>query len=131
MPQEQASIPRLAGEPRPPDSQSIRSAAAALRNRNPFRIERSPTAVRFGSPPVVVPPPIPDPTPPRPQPVLAGIVGGPPWLAVIEGIPGREAGVLLAEGEEVGGVRLERLRGDTAVLSSQDTTWVLVPKRLW
>jgi len=62
---------------------------------------------------------------------LAGIVGGPPWMALIEGIPGHESGAVLIQGEEINGFRLESIRGDTAVLVGFDSTWVLVPKQVW
>ncbi len=122
-------VPWLPGEPRRIEIQEIRGAATTLRDRNPFRIERAPTSLRFGSPPAV-----PEPVAAEsqlPNLALAGIVGGPPWLALVEGIPGREIGAILVEGAELNGIRLERLRGDTAVLSGLDTTWVLLPKRAW
>lgn len=113
------------------DIQSVRRAAVELRNRNPFRMERRPTSVRFGSAEVAQVAEVVEVHDHRPNLVLSGIIGGPPWIALIEGIPGREIGVALVQGEEVNGIRLERLQGDTAILSGLDTTWVLMPKQVW
>lgn len=121
----------LTREPRRIDVQELRRAATQLRDRNPFRLERTPTAVRFGSQTTVAEPGIEAVQPQRPNLELAGIVGGPPWFALVEGIPGREIGAILVPGQELNGIRLERLRGDTAVLAGLDTTWVLLPKRAW
>jgi len=58
-----------------------------------------------------------------------GLVGGPPWNAVIQGIPGREAGVVLSVGDSVNGIRLDKIHVDTAFVSGLDTTWILVAGR--
>lgn len=106
-------------------------AAATLRDRNPFRVERKPTTVRY-SPWAPAEAAVPQPAPPpRPSPTLVGIVGGPPWHVLIQGIPGRERGFLLRVGQETNGIRLVELRGDTAVLAGPDTTWALTPRRPW
>jgi hypothetical protein len=124
-------VPALSTEQRGIDTRSVRSAAIELQNRNPFRMERSPTSTRFGSMEVAPAADVAEAHVSRPNLVLAGVIGGPPWFALVEGIPGREAGVALMQGEEVNGFRLVRLRGDTAVLSGLNTTWVLLPKQVW
>ncbi|HEX7051889.1 MAG TPA: hypothetical protein VF188_16905 [Longimicrobiales bacterium] len=115
------------------DVGAIHRSATVLRDRNPFRVERRPTMVRFGSAEIVPAAEVEVVETPadRPNLVLAGIVGGPPWIVLVEGIPGRESGIILVEGEETYGFRLERVHGDTAVISGLDTTWVLLPKRVW
>lgn len=124
-------VPALSGEQSPINTKSVRSAAMELQNRNPFRMERSPTSIRFGSMQVAPAADVVEVHANRPNLALAGIIGGPPWIALVEGIPGQEVGVALMQGEEVNGFRLVRLRGDTAVLSGLDTTWVLLPKQVW
>lgn len=112
------------GQPESPDS-----AAALMRDRNPFRLARRPAEVRFGTePPAPVAAP---PDQPHPTLLLAGLVGGPPWTVLVEGVPGSEAGMLLFMGEDAGGIHIERIRGDTVFLTGLDTTWVLTPKRAW
>jgi hypothetical protein len=114
------------------DTADIAAAAAQMRDRDPFRWERRPSDVRFNPwEPATTPiSSLPAP-PPRPALGLVGIVGGPSWIALVEGIPGREGGVVLRVGETTGGIRLDAVHGDTARLSGFDTTWVLTPRQAW
>jgi hypothetical protein len=59
---------------------------------------------------------------------LAGITGGPPWTALIEGVPGHEAGVLLRQGESAGGITATRIGRDSVHLTGLDTNWVLAQR---
>lgn len=114
------------------DTAALRSNAAVIRDRDPFRLERKPAQVRYdpwAHAPIAVA--VVQPTVQRPTLFLVGILGGPPWQAVIEGIPGREVGVVMRPGEDAAGIRLIGINGDTAVLRGLDTTWVLTPKRAW
>jgi len=116
--------------PAPADTAALRTFATRLRTRNPFRLDRKPAEVLYNPwEPVVAAPPAPPPV--RPPLALAGLVGGPPWNALIEGIPGRESGVLLQLGDSMNGVRFVALRGDTVVLAAFDTTWSLTARRAW
>jgi hypothetical protein len=115
----------------PIDVTSLTAAATTLRDRNPFRLQRRPATRRVNPFEVVQAAPPPTPATPRPTLSLAGILGGPPWHAVIEGVPGREGGTLLGIGEEANGIRLEQIRRDTVVLAGLDTTWILIPRRAW
>jgi hypothetical protein len=113
------------------DTMALGASAMRLRLRDPFRLDRKPTDVRYNPwEPVatVAPPP---PAPVRPPLALAGLLGGPPWNALIEGIPGRENGVLLQLGDSMNGVRFVALRGDTVLLAAFDTTWSLTARRPW
>jgi hypothetical protein len=120
------------GLPTITNARQLAQRTTLLRNRNPFRLERMPTTRRFGMP---EPPPggaIAQPAVPAvPVLTLAGILGGPPWSAIIEGIPGRETGVMLREGESAHGIRLEWIRRDSARISAADTAWVVTLKRPW
>jgi len=130
------SVPREHRKPYPPappitpgDTVGLADAAAAIRDRDPFRSERKPTRLRFNPwQPAVAATQSPAPT--RPALSLAGVLGGPPWNALIQGIPGREGGVVLGVGEAAGGIRLTKIHGDTAFVSGSDTTWVLIPGRV-
>lgn len=113
------------------DTSGLAPAAATIRNRNPFRLERKPATVRYNPwepahPVVSAPPP-----PARPSLSLVGLLGGPPWNVLIAGVPGRQSGVLLRLGQEVNGIRFTELRADTVVLAGLDTTWLLLPRRPW
>lgn len=99
----------------------------ATGNRNPFRIDqqtarppRKPSADATGSAVAV--------RPPQPSLVLAGLLG-PPWVAILEGIPGHETGALLAEGQVINGIRIVAVRGDTIRLANADTVWVLTQRK--
>lgn len=111
---------------------SIARAAAALTSDNPFRFDRKPAGVPYqpeleGAPP---PPPAP-PKPPKPVLVLRGIVGGPPWDAMVEGIPDRQGPVLVRRGDTLGGLTIRAIRRDTVIIQGADTTWRLTIKRAW
>jgi len=119
------------GSAAPIDTAGLGAAASRIRDQDLFRWERKPTSVRFNPWEPLKPPPSNVRAAPRPALVLVGIVGGPPWTALVEGIPDRPGGVLLRVGEETAGIRLVEVRGDTARLSGVDTTWVLTPRRTW
>jgi hypothetical protein len=126
---------RIAGieDPAPAvDSNDLATSAQTMLSQDPFRFDHEQTAVRFNPAGMVnqagaIPPP----APARPALRLVGIIGGPPWTALVEGVPGREGGVLIRLGEETGGLRLALMRGDTAVLTGFDTTWVLRAGPTW
>ncbi len=96
--------------------------------RDPFRLERRPADVRYGAAPrieAMVQ------RPPRPALVLQGILGGPPWRAVVEGLPGRTGGTVLAEGDSVGPLAVRLVTRDSIVIAGMDTTWVLRIRETW
>ena len=61
----------------------------------------------------------------RPALVLRGILGGPPWEAILEGMPGVETGVVARAGEVIGGLTVRSIGRDTAIIHASDTSWVL------
>jgi hypothetical protein len=73
----------------------------------------------------------PEPKAPRPTLVLRGIIGGPPWSAILEGIPGRQGSVVLRRGDTVAALVVRAVRRDTVVIEGADTTWRLTVKRSW
>lgn len=115
----------------PIDTAGLSEAAGRIRDHDPFRWERRPTRFRFNPWEPVKPTESSVRAAPRPTLTLAGIVGGPPWTALVEGIPDRPGGALLRVGEEASGIRLVEVHGDTARLSGPDTTWILTPRRAW
>jgi hypothetical protein len=114
----QVRIPALA-----PLEAEARVAAA----RNPFRLDRSPapvmatTSVELASAP---PPPV------RPPLAVSGLVG-PPWAAVLEGVPGREEGAVVRGGEQLGELTVRSVSATTVVVVGPDTTWRLTMRRSW
>ena len=101
------------------DDAALRRAADSVVVGDPFRIARKPARVAFGTPPVNAPP-----TPLRIQLTLGGIIGGPPWRAILDGIPMLEGSTVVAAGETIGGLRIRAVRRDTVVVQGMDTTWI-------
>ena len=120
------TTPRPAMRQRP---EALRAASEALVTRDPFRLERRPSAVPY-SPALesATPPP---PRPPRPALAIAGIVGGPPWEALLDGVPGRQGSVLVRHGDTLGGLRIRSVTKDSVRIAGMDTTWALGVRRVW
>jgi hypothetical protein len=109
------------------DAGQLIAAVDSVVSRDPFRITRRPAPVAFGtqvSPSAPVPP-----QPERPRLRLAGIIGGPPWEAILEGFPSRAGGIVVRGGDLVGDVRIRRITRDTVVVEASDSTWKLTLQR--
>lgn len=98
---------------------SLMLAASAISDGNLFRANRG------TSDPSSAPVPPAGAVMPKPQLVLRGLVGGPPWEVLVEGLPGREGTTVLRTGQEVSGVTATSVRRGTAVLRGYDTVWTL------
>jgi hypothetical protein len=112
-------------------AQSLDSAAKATASSDPFRLERRPSSVPYsaeqeGAP--VTPPP---PKPPKPKLALVGIVGGPPWVALLDGVPGQNGSVLVHAGDTLAGLRVRALGPKGVTITGLDTTWKLTLERPW
>lgn len=116
------AVPRLSH----PDGDSVRLWTAVARDRNPFRFARRPAAIPFGA----EAPPAPQ-APHRPELRLLGTIGGPPWQALLAGIPGRAGGTIVSQGQEIEGLRMRRITRDSLVVEGSDTTWRLGVRTLW
>jgi hypothetical protein len=97
--------------------------------RDVFRIVRhaSPVAFVASAPEGSAMPMMPT-RPPAPMLVLRGIVGGPPWEAVIDGVPGRHGAVVVRAGDVLGGtseLRVRRVGADGVTITGRDSTWRL------
>lgn len=131
-----ASIPVSASDSlaAPPPARRERSevllaAGEGLVARDPFRLERRPSPVPYS--PALESAPPPPPRPPRPALAVAGIVGGPPWEALLDGVPGRQGSVLVRGGDTLGGLRVRSVTKDNVRITGMDTTWVLTVRRVW
>jgi hypothetical protein len=123
-------LPIIAVAPPRPSPDSLESAVAEIADRNLFRPERAsvehPDQPQSTMPMLMLQPPA-----PKPRLVLRGVLGGPPWDAIIEGIPGREGSVVLRAGQSLGGITVRTVRRDTAYARGFDTTWALTLARTW
>jgi len=133
-----ARVSEAAADPVPPGSvarssfppESLGAWAQSAIAADPFRLERRPSAVRFDpTRPAVEEEPAPPPPPPALT--LLGTVGGPPWQALLSGIPGKSGTVVAQAGDLLGGVTVQAVSRDSAVVSWADTTWTLVVRRPW
>jgi hypothetical protein len=112
-----------------PRSSTLVAASEALVTRDPFRLERKPSGVAYtpaaeGAPPPVAPPA-------RPALAVVGIVGGPPWEALLDGVPGRQGSALVRRGDTLSGLRIRSITKDTVKVTGMDTTWILSVRRAW
>jgi hypothetical protein len=67
----------------------------------------------------------------RPRLVLRGVLGGPPWDALVEGLPGRDGAVVMRAGQTIAGITIRSVRPDTVLARGFDTTWALTLGRSW
>lgn len=116
-------------EPYPADL--LKADKATLIETDPFRLERRPADVAYVPGGEHEPPAPAIPAPSRPLLTLTGTISGPPWAALIEGVPGREGSVLVREGEIVGELRITKVTRDSTVIVGSDTTWNLKLRRAW
>lgn len=65
----------------------------------------------------------------RPNMTLKAIVGGPPWQAVVDGLPGQPPGTVVRVGAAFDRVIARAVTRDSVVLQGPDTTWVLSFRR--
>jgi hypothetical protein len=101
---------------------SLDVAAEVVAARDPFRLpqeaalaERAATAAEAAAVPRAAAPLL----------VVRAIVGGPPWQAVLDGLPGQPPGTVVTSGAEIGGLRVVAVTRDSVVVRGLDTTWTL------
>ncbi|MEO7082994.1 MAG: hypothetical protein ABI442_07920 [Gemmatimonadaceae bacterium] len=109
----------------PPDVQddALSDAETLTVENDPFRLSRMPSTTRFDAPaasPMRTPAGLPHPTL-----VLKAIVGGPPWQAVIDGLPGQTGSAVAQPGAHFEGLVVRVVSRDSVVVQGADTTWVL------
>lgn len=120
----------IAVAPARPAPDTLESAVDEIADRNLFRPERT-SAEQTTNPQPMMPMGMPQPPSTKPHLVLRGVLGGPPWDAIIEGIPGHEGSVVLSAGQSLGGITVRAVRRDTAYARGFDTTWALPLARTW
>lgn len=114
--------------PAPADGDSLDTFVAAIADHDPFRLSNQPSSVPFTVVPVASAGVAGLPAPPvvaRPRLVLKAIIGGPPWQAVIDGIPGAGADAVVSTGGTFDKLRVTSVTAEAAVVQGPDTTWTL------
>lgn len=99
----------------------IGSMAREMSERNPFRLSNRPSRFRHGETPASGPITIAY----RPQLTVAAVVGGPPWTALLGGVPGVAGMVLVRPGDVVDSIHISSIARGRVVVRLPDTTWVL------
>lgn len=99
--------------------------ARRIRARNPFRVHRSPSAVRYSAAEPEGAAPRPAPARQLPALLLSGVVLGDEVVALIDGLPGTDGTRALRVGESAAGWRVLLVTFDRAVLAGMDTTLTL------
>ncbi|HTJ21350.1 MAG TPA: hypothetical protein VL383_03105 [Gemmatimonadaceae bacterium] len=112
------------------DEALLRDAADLIVSNDPFRLTNSPPLVRYdpktesSAPPTSVAP-----APIRPVMTLKAIVGGPPWQAIVDGLPGQPPGTVVHAGSAFDKLVARAVTRDSVVIQGPDTTWVLSFRR--
>jgi hypothetical protein len=116
---------RLAGGPAMTmfDGDSLDSAASHIVTHDPFRLERKPANVAFS----IAPPAIMGAPPPGPpvRIALQGMIGGPPWRAIVSGIPGHDGTIMVSTGDTLGGVTIRHIDRGGITVRVKDSTWTV------
>ncbi len=107
---------------------ALDSATSMIADNDPFRLANAPSAVAYdpaadlpgGSVPqrAVV-------ASIRPTFLVRGIIGGPPWQAIMDGIPGQPPGTIVRSGMTFDRLSVRSVGRDTVVVQAPDTIWKL------
>jgi hypothetical protein len=120
----------MAVVPARPAPDTLALAVGEIADRTLVRPERT-SAEQHPSTQLTMPMAMPQPPSSKPHLVLRGVLGGPPWDAIIEGIPGHDGSVVMRAGQSLGGITVRAVRRDTAYARGFDTTWALPLARSW
>jgi len=105
------------------DGDTLAAAATGTVLHDVFRTGRHPSPVPFSVTVSGVSPT--QPAAPPVRLVLRGTIGGPPWRAVLSGVPGHGGTVIVGPGDTLGGVSVRMVTRSGATVRAQDSTWVL------
>lgn len=100
------------------------SATSQIMAHDPFRIERKPANIAFSVAPNGAQT-MPAPAAPLVRIALQGTIGGPPWRAIISGVPGHEGTVMVSSGDTLGVVVIRRVNKDSVTVRVKDSTWTV------
>ena len=111
------------------DAEELADMSAQVVEQDPFRLERHPSGVPFLSEPENQIETQKPQQPPRPALAVSGIVGGPPWIAILTGVPGRAGAAVVREGDSFADLVVRSVSQHGVVVSAPDTVWRLVMRR--
>ncbi|MEO8623802.1 MAG: hypothetical protein ABI625_22165 [bacterium] len=109
---------------------SLTEAAGSMVANDPFRLVNRPSSIRFDARTEGGGPGSPPPSPPyRPSMTVKAIVGGPPWQAIVDGLPGQPPGTIVRSGSTFDKLIVRNVGRDTVVIQAPDTVWKLTLMR--
>ena len=112
---------------------SVADAARTVVESDPFRLSNAPASVAYsptqegGGPGASAAPTV---IRIRPTLSLKGIIGGPPWQAIVDGIPGQPLGAIVRPGMAFDKLVIRSISRDTVLVQGPDTSWKLTLGRL-
>ncbi len=106
------------------DGESLDSAATLVVAHDVFRLERKPATVAYSVTPTGFIAPSAQ-TTPTIRIALQGTIGGPPWHAIISGVPGHDGTIVVSAGDTLGGVAIRRVNRDSVTVRVKDSTWTV------
>lgn len=111
--------------------EALASAEESIVSNDPFRLANIPAAVRYDARDELAQSVsgVSQPAPLRPTMTLKAIVGGPPWQAVVDGLPGQPANTVVEAGSRYDKLVARSVTRDSVVIQGPDTTWVLSFRR--
>lgn len=125
-----SSAASAARPPRAVDSTGVEGAAVEVAprartvlGRNPFRVDGRMAPRSEPMPETVLADAIPRPTY---ELRLKGLVGGPPWLAIVAGLPGVSGDRSVRSGERFGELRILAISAVGVRVEAGDSAWTLV-----
>ena len=95
---------------------------------DPFRLSGQPSSVPYVRSTAPQTAAVPS-APPRPALSLKAIVGGPPWQAILDGIPGQASGTIVSGGSKFDKLRVRSVSRDSVIVEGLDTVWKLTLAR--
>lgn len=113
----------------PISADSLTALADRIVDADMFRLARRPSSVAFGATGDGGPAPVP--APPKPPLALSGMIGGPPWTGLLDGVPGHDQSVLVRAGDTLAGLHVRSVTKNRVVIVGLDTTWQLRVRDTW
>lgn len=118
-------IPSVRADPISSGDAPLDSVASTIVAHDPFRLVNAPSRTRYGTSAQPVATSLPAAREARPAMTLKAIAGGPPWQALIDGVPGQTHAVLVQIGTALDRLSIRAITRDGVVVRGPDTTWVL------
>ncbi|MGH7649040.1 MAG: hypothetical protein ACREND_13050 [Gemmatimonadaceae bacterium] len=112
-----------------PSVDSLAVLTSRIIDRDAFRLDRKPAAIayRVAGDSAITSAELP-PSVPKPQLALVGIVGGPPWAALVNGVPAHDGTVLVHASDTLSGLRIRAVSPEGVTITGLDTVWHLTTK---